>query len=262
MNNCKTIEESIINAMDCSNISIIKYLPYILQDFWEIGACSEEIIEIIKKHKINYSTLTVLDLGSGKGAVSIKIAAELKCKCLGIDAIDDFVVYSKYKAKEYFVNDLCDFETNDIRTRIKTLGKYDIILLAATGPIFGNYHDAFIELIPHLANDGLMIIDADYIEGNCNNEYPNILLKNELQKQINDAEIILIDKITAEDIPEINMEYETQFKDLSKRCMELVKKYPGEQNLFLEYIEMQKSEYEILSNVVKSETLILKKKSQ
>jgi len=33
----KTVEESILVSMDCSDRQILSYLPYILQDFWEIG---------------------------------------------------------------------------------------------------------------------------------------------------------------------------------------------------------------------------------
>ena len=256
----KTIEESIISAMDMTDIGIIKYLPYILQDFWEIGSSSEEVIKIIKKYKTNYSNLSVLDLASGKGAVSIKIAAQLKCNCFGIDAIDDFVIFSNNESKKYSVNNICVFETNDIRTRIKTLGKYDVILLAATGPIFESYYNAFMELVPHLNNDGLIIIDADYVEDGCGKNHPNFLSKSELFGQLNNAGMEVIDKITNDDIPEINEEYEIQFENLSKRCLELIDKYPQDKNLFLEYVEEQKKEYEILSNVVKLATLIIKQK--
>ena len=58
----KTLEESIIFAMDGTDTNIIKYLPCILQDFWEIGSSYEEIIKIIKKYKTNYSSLNVLDV--------------------------------------------------------------------------------------------------------------------------------------------------------------------------------------------------------
>jgi hypothetical protein len=99
----KSLEESIIAAMDGQNIDLIKYLPYILQDFLEIVTSPEEIIKIIRKYKTNYSSLNVFDLGSGKGTAFIKIASELGRKCFGIDAIDDFVVFSNNKSNEGFL---------------------------------------------------------------------------------------------------------------------------------------------------------------
>jgi 2-polyprenyl-3-methyl-5-hydroxy-6-metoxy-1,4-benzoquinol methylase len=187
-----TVEESIITAMKCNDIKFLKYIPYILQDFWELGTPSEEIIKIIRKYKQNYSSLNVLDLGSGKGSVSIKIASELKCNCLGIDAMEDFILFSNNKAKEFSVNNICTFEKNDIRTRIKTLGKYDILILGAIGPVLGDYYNTLLRLSTHLNNDGLIIIDDAYVNDHCNRNYPNILQKSELIKQIHNAGMELV----------------------------------------------------------------------
>jgi cyclopropane fatty-acyl-phospholipid synthase-like methyltransferase len=232
-----------------------------LQDFWAIGTSSEEIIKIIKKFKTGYSNLNVLDLGSGKGAVSVKIAAELKCKCFGIDAIDDFVVFSNNKAEEFSVNNICTFETGDIRTRINTLGKYDIIILGAIGAIFGNYYDTLSKLKAHLNKDGIIIIDDAYIEDDCNEDCPNVLKKCELMKQIDDARMELIYKITGNEIYGINDEYCNQFENLQKRCMELAEKYPEDKELFLAYIEKQKDEYGKMSNEITPVILVITTKA-
>jgi hypothetical protein len=41
------LEESVMTSMDGVNIDIVKYLPYILQDFWEIGTSQEKIISMV-----------------------------------------------------------------------------------------------------------------------------------------------------------------------------------------------------------------------
>jgi cyclopropane fatty-acyl-phospholipid synthase-like methyltransferase len=221
---------------------LIIYLSYILQDFWEIGSSTEEIIKIIKKYKSDYSNLNVLDLGSGKGAVSIKISLELGCKCFGIDGINDFVIFSNNKARDYYVNNICEFETNDIRTRIETLGKYDIIILGGIGPVFGNYYETLSKLKIHLNKGGLIIIDDAYIEDNCLKNYANILKKKDIME--------LIELITINEIHGKKEEYENEFENIQIRCMELVEKYPEDKSIFLEYIENQKDEYQILSNEI------------
>ena len=256
----KTLEESIITAMDGSNIDLLKYLPYILQDFWEIGSSPDEIIKIIRKYKTDYSNLNVLDLGSGKGAVSIKIAKELSCKCFGIDAIDDFVIFSNNKAKEHSVNNLCTFETNDIRTRIKILGKYDIIILGAIGNVFGNYFETLSEIKHHLNKDGLVIIDDGYAEDDCNKDFPNIVKKTDILNQMNNAGMELIDTITSDEFVGLDEKFENEFTNIQKRCMELIEKYPEDKKLFLEYIEKQKEEYNILSNEIIPAMFVVKEK--
>ena len=203
--------------------------------------------------------MNVLDLGSGKGAVSIKIASELSCKCLGIDGIDEFIIFSNNKSKEYNVNNLCSFETGDIRVRIETLGKYDIIILGAIGPVFGNYYETLIKLSPHINNEGLIIIDDAFVEDNCPQEYLNILQKSELINQVNNAGMEIIQIITIEDIPETEEEYGYEFKNIQKRCMELIEKYPKDKELLLGYIENQRREYEILSNEIIPAMFVIKK---
>jgi len=236
--------------MELTNKDLIKYLPYIFQDLWELGTSSEEIIEIIRKYKTDYSNLGVLDLGSGKGAISIKIASELKCTCFGIDGLEDFVNFSNEKSKEYNVNNTCTFEKNDIRTRLDTLEKYDIILLMAIGPVLGNYFDTLTKLLPHLNDDGLIIIDDAYIENDCSKQYPDILCEDEIIRQIDSTGMELIEKMTINDIHRTNEKYESDFKSIQNRCMELSEKFPKDKEMLLGYIERQTREYDILSNEI------------
>ena len=255
-----TVEESITNAMEGTDTNLVKYFPYILQDFWELGSCPEEMANVIKKHKQNYSNLSVLDLGSGKGAVSIKIASELKCKCFGVDAIEEFVVFSNNKAKEYSVSDLCTFETNDIRTRIKTLGKYDIIILGAIGPVLGDYYNMLTQLAPHLNKDGLIVIDDAYIKDGQSTDYPGVMQKSDIIKQTKNAGMEIIDEITINEIPGTDEGYLREFENLQKRCLELVEKYPESKNMFLDYVKTQKKLYEKLSNEVTPVIFVIKEK--
>jgi SAM-dependent methyltransferase len=173
--------------MEGTDKKLIKYLPYILQDVWEMGSSSEEIIDTIKKHRQNYTGLSILDLGSGKGAVSIKVALKLGCKCFGIDGIKEFVVFSNKKSNEYSVNNICTFETNDIRTRIKTLGKFDIIILGAIGPVLGDYFSTLSQLAPHLNNNGLVLIGDAYVEAGSDTDYPGVIQINDILEQIKNA---------------------------------------------------------------------------
>ncbi len=71
----KSLEESIMEAMDCNEFDILPFLPCILQDFQAIGTDPEVFVDLIFRQGKGDASLTVLDLGCGKGAVSIKIAA-------------------------------------------------------------------------------------------------------------------------------------------------------------------------------------------
>ena len=242
----RSLEESMILALDGKDKNILRYIPYILQDFWEIGTSAGDVIKVIKKYKQNYSKLTVLDLGSGKGAVSIKISSELKCKCHGIDGMEEFIAFSIKKALEYSVENLCSFNKADIRTEITSLGKYDIIVLGAIGDALGDYYNTLLQLKDYVNTDGLIIIDDAYIEDNL--EHSKYLKKNDLIKKTKMAGLELIEIVTYEENNELNAEYDNEFINLKKRCIELIEKHPMEKTLFLEFIENQKNEYDVLKN--------------
>jgi cyclopropane fatty-acyl-phospholipid synthase-like methyltransferase len=250
----KTLEESIATAMDSQDVAIVPFLPYILQDFWEIGTSPEIVIDFIKKHCKDYAMLHVLDLGCGKGAVSVKLAATLKCKCYGIDGIPEFIETSKEKAREYGVYALCRFEVGDIRTKIAALGKFDVIILGAIGQVFGNYYTTLTTLLKHLTPEGIIIINDGYIDDTSTFQHPSMLPRRELLKQIAQAGMELIDETTSG-----TTNYAEEFENIEKRCRELMTKYPEKTSLFENYIQNQADEYDVLKNKVICSMMVCKR---
>jgi len=253
----KTVEESIAMAMDYSqDVAIVPFLPYILQDFWELGTPPEIVINLIKKHCKNYSKLNVLDLGCGKGAVSVKLAKTLKCNCYGIDGIPEFIEASKEKAKEYYVDTLCQFELGDIREKIEELDKFDVIILGAIGQVFGNYYTTLTILSKHLNTDGIIIINDAYIEDSSTFQHPAILPKKELLKQIKQTGMELIDESI--DKYGESADPSKEMDNIAIRCKELKTRYPEKASLFENYIQTQVNEYDILENKVDSSIMVVK----
>jgi ubiquinone/menaquinone biosynthesis C-methylase UbiE len=256
----KTLEESIATAMDFDkNTEIVPFLPYILQDFWDIGTPPETIINLVQKHCTNYSNLNVLDLGCGKGATSVKLAAALNCNCLGIDGIPEFIEISKEKAQEYKVGTLCRFELGDIREKIKELDKFDVIILGAIGQVFGDYYATLTTLSKHLTAEGIIIINDAYIEDSSTFQHPAVLPLRKLLKQVEQAEMELIGEYRD---AENNEEYTEQFEKIRKRCKELIAKYPEKSSLFENYIQIQADEYDDMENEMIGSIMVFKRKTE
>jgi cyclopropane fatty-acyl-phospholipid synthase-like methyltransferase len=254
----KTLEESIATAMDFGkNTEIVPFLPYILQDFWDLGTPPEIVINLVQKHCRNHSSLRFLDLGCGKGATSVKLAITLNCNCLGIDGIPEFIEISKEKAQEYKVETLCRFEVGDIREKIKALDKFDVIVLGAIGQVFGDYSATLTALSQHLTADGIIIINDAYIEDTSTYQHPAVLPLWKLLKQVEQAEMELIDEYT--DVAN-NEEYTAQFEKIQNRCNELIAKYPEKKSLFENYIQIQADEYNEMENEMICSVMVLKKK--
>jgi ubiquinone/menaquinone biosynthesis C-methylase UbiE len=255
----KSIEESVVISMDGSDKELFPFLPYILQDIWEIGADPDAIIKLIRKYYNNTTELRVLDLGCGKGAVSVKISQELGCTCYGIDAIPDFIEFAQQKATEHKVNHLCIFELGDIREKVKELAGYDVAILGAIGPVFGDYFSTLSTLAKCLKENGIFIIDDAYINDNSDFSHPLMFKKSDIVQQIEKAgmELVENDIMDRDNIVDFD---DFIFDHLKKRCYELIEKYPNKQNLFLDYIRKQEFENDVLENKVIGTTLMIKKK--
>jgi 2-polyprenyl-3-methyl-5-hydroxy-6-metoxy-1,4-benzoquinol methylase len=154
-----SVETSVVLALDGTDSGLFPYLPYILQDLWELGASPEVVLDLVRRHSINQSNLKVLDLGCGKGAVLINLAKEINCQCHGIDAVKEFIDEAKNKAKEFNVEEYCSFERDDIRVRIRDLRGYDIVILGAIGPVLGDYYSTLTKVSKCIEEAGLIIID-------------------------------------------------------------------------------------------------------
>jgi cyclopropane fatty-acyl-phospholipid synthase-like methyltransferase len=254
----KSMEESVVIAMDGSDKELYPFLPYILQDIWEIGADPDAIIKLIRRYCNNIAELKVLDLGCGKGAVSVKVSHTLGCTCHGIDAIPEFIEFAQQKATEYKVNHLCVFETGDIREKVKDLSGYDVVILGAIGPVFGDYFSTLETLAKCIGENGIFIIDDGYINDDSDFSHPLMFKKSDILQQIEKAGMVLVENdIMARD--EIIDSDDYIFDNLKKRCQELIEKYPEKQNLFLDYIKNQEVENDVLENKVTGTTLVIKK---
>lgn len=255
----KSTSESIASSMDCEDIDLVNYLPYILQDFKSIGADPEVIANLVKKHMKNYPSLKVLDLGCGKGTVSTELAKELNCFCHGIDAVDGFISEARTFAKEKGVDDNCFFETADIRTKTSELKDYDVIIFASTGPLFGDYESSIKGVLPALAKDGIIIMDDWYKKDNDKFEHPGLVTKTEILRQATSAGAELLDEFIHEQSAEIGDGYSQEYENLKKRCLELSEMHPEKRDMFISYISKQSEEYDVLRNKVICSAMVFKK---
>ncbi|MBN1767542.1 MAG: class I SAM-dependent methyltransferase [Prolixibacteraceae bacterium] len=254
----QSLEESVVKAMDGSDNELFGHLPYMLQDIWEFGADPDAMIQLIEKHCTKYHKLKILDLGCGKGAVSIKTANNFKCTCYGIDAVGEFIEVAKQKAAQWNVGHLCTFETADIRTKIDTLSDFDVVILGAIGPVFGDYFATLSALSKCISQNGIILIDDGVIDDSSNFSHPMMYKKSEIMNQAQKAGMQMID-FDDIDKNEIEESDDYIFNKLKNRCEELMIKNPQKKHLFENYLKQQEIENDVLENKVLGATMVFKK---
>lgn len=228
---------------------MIPFIPYLLQDLFELGSSPHIIIEILQSIELKKGT-TVLDLACGKGAVSIQIAQNLGFNCKGIDLFNPFVEIARERALEARVSHLCEFEVNDIHDVIFKEKNYDVLILAAAESLLGEVDEAIGKLRNCIIDGGIIIYDGAFLNESSNLDNPDYLIIKKYADTIKQLttygdEIIKEVLIPAEDTVAINNAYTDLIR---KRANELLLKFPDKKKLLFSYVEKQETECSIIEN--------------
>ena len=254
------LQKSVLQSLDGNrDAGIYPYLAYLLQDLWELGTPVNGIIDLIKKHNLHrQGNISVLDLGCGKGAVSVNLAREFGCRCHGIDGLPEFIDESIRRANEYGVQPLCRFETGDIR-KIKP-GKelYDLIILGSVGWIFGNPRDTLSGLVKFLKSGGYMLIADSYLPDKSIFKHPQYFRRQEIAAAIEQNRLEIRDE-HFDDPSALVDENDRMYELIEARVRELSDSYPQKRDLFERYLRAQQAEIDVLEREVTGVTWLLKK---
>ena len=83
------IERSISESLEVDR-HLLPHMPFLLQDLWALGSSVDHIVDIVDSFNLPENA-QILDLGCGKGAVLIQIAAKYGFEVTGIDVMDAFL---------------------------------------------------------------------------------------------------------------------------------------------------------------------------
>jgi len=255
--------EKLAASLTANTTELLEFLPYLLQDLWELGSSPDDIIELLAKYTGICEAWRVLDLACGKGAVSVKIAEAFGCQVKGIDIIPDFIAFAKQKAREYGVGELCRFETGDVNKAILQNQEFDCVIFGAAGDILGGPGETIEKLKQTVKEGGYIIIDEGYLTDKddnnslCYQNYECFALA-EWMDFFRETGVRLLGSIQPDprEIKEVN---DSNNEALIARANELAQRYPEKQGLFRGYIQSQLDECFDLDNTLIPVTWLLQK---
>ena len=161
----KNLEKSLSESME-TNPELLPYLPELLQDLWEMGSSPEKIIELIRPLKLVAGDTKILDLGCGKGAVSILLVKTFGFQAIGVDGCQAFLDEAWEKSREHGVESRCNFIQADIRDYIQQARDFDIVIYASLGGILGSIAEYVGKLRTTIRQGGFIVIDDGFLKGN------------------------------------------------------------------------------------------------
>ncbi len=250
------LKESVVRSLDGSSPGIFPYLPYILQDLWELGADPSTVLRLVKQH-LQKKPLRILDAGCGKGAVSIRLASELNCRITGIDAMPEFIEDARAMAEKKGLSNCCNFEVGDIRKEIPRIGKHDLVIMGAVGNVLGNVLETLSFLRKALDSPGYIILDDAWLEDDSQVKYDRCLRKSDFYAQIGQAGFEIVEEVIF-DKESVKESEKYMFEPMKKRAEELMEMYPEKKLLFRNYLENQEYEFQLLLTHLTTATWLLK----
>lgn len=248
------IEEKLARSLTADSTQLIPYLPYLLQDLWELGAIPGDI-EILASAHIEMSARTrVLDLACGKGAVSVALARIFGCKVKGVDLLPEFIESARRKAEESGVGRLCEFEVEDINRSVQRERGYDAVILGAAGDLLGDPVKTVVGLKRTVRPRGYIFIDDGYPKDDA--AHPVYPSREEWLTAFRTAGVRVVDEKVADEgeIQEVNRRNQTA---IVKRANELKVAHPELAGLFERYIRSQQAECDELEGEIVGVTWLL-----
>ena len=256
-------EEKLARSLTAETTELLPFLPYLLQDLWELGSSPKDMIRLIKEYMPISDDTKILDLACGKGAVSINIAKSLNINVYGFDLISDFIEFANQKAKELNVESLCHFMLGDVNEVVDTEKDYDCVIFGAAGNVLGNPKETLIKLLKTVKPQGFILIVEAYLPNESSDmeiKYDNYkyLTHEQWLRLFVDCGLKLMEEVTSiEEIEE--HDFDSDNKAIAARADELISKYPEKRAIFEGYIQSQLNECDDLKNSVVGVTWMLQK---
>ncbi|MCF8241609.1 MAG: methyltransferase domain-containing protein [Melioribacteraceae bacterium] len=257
----KDLKENIADSLEIDKI-LIPHLPYLLQDLWALGSSPSKYSRICKKLNLDKNS-RVLDLGCGKGAVSIAIAKEYDCNVKGVDAMHEFIEDARVHAKKNKVGKLCEFEVGDLNTALQFEREYDLTIFASLGPILGNFDDKIEKLRKTVNVGGHILIDDGYLKDSVQtgkSGYEHYADRETTIKLLSKFGDTIITEViyTDEETNKINYEF---LHLIEKRGNELKTGSPELLHSINNYLKRQKEECEFIDEKITGAIWLIRKNS-
>ena len=252
-------QKSVADSLE-AELKLLPYMPYLLQDMWAMGCSLNQIMDLIANLNLPAGAVKVLDLGCGKGALSVQIAAKFGYNVTGVDAMPEFLKVAEEKFIEYKVTTLCTFIKEDILNYATDSHDFNIVILASLGGIFGSNKHTVEKLRTQVYPGSYIIIDDGYLKKkDALNRKGYLHYRNykDTVKELTSFNDDLISEIsTTEFSKKLNAEY---LEVIEKRCSELITQHPQMENKLKSYLDLQRKECEILNDELEGMIWVLQK---
>ncbi len=255
-----TVHEAELAAYFGVAPEILRFVPDLLQDLWELGSDPDLVVRWLREEGVAGAGARVLDLGCGKGAVSLAVAGALGCRVDGVDALPAFVEIARREARTRGLEERCRFDCADLREVVGEARGYDAALLVSVG-VLGAAEAMVAGCRSCVEPGGLMIIEDSFLREPGPIDfagYGQLASLDDTRAQlIRHGDAIVRERITPRaEVTELCRRYMTW---IEHRAAELSTRHPEHAAAFHAYVEKERRECEILDRAVDCATWMLRR---
>jgi cyclopropane fatty-acyl-phospholipid synthase-like methyltransferase len=240
---------------------LLPYLPDLLADIWALGSSPEIVVEWLGSLRLPPETTRVLDLGCGKGAVSVTLARELGFRSLGIDFFEPFLIEARERARELGVDERCSFKYADMLDIVEESRNYDVVVYTGVGGVLGSFDKCVFRLRQTVRVGGYMVIDDGFRMTPKEIDRPGYdhyaLYQETIRQLASHGDIILRENIVP--VEDIKSRHQRETGLIAERVEGLSREHPEMANYFNEYLEHEKQECEIFERDIAEAMWLLEK---
>ena len=257
----KDIGASVADSL-VTHEGMMPLMPELLQDMWALGSSPKLVVKLLKPLKISINGPGILDLGCGKGAVTITVARDIGLRGKGMDACRAFLDAASEKAREMKVANLCSFEYGDIRKVVNTEQEYDAVIYASLGGVLGDFKEIVCALRNIVHMGGYILIDDGFFKGTeiiHRKGYEHYAPHEQTIGQLmSHGDKLLKEICTDRETKDIN---DTYMALIEKRGKEMIVKSPELKSIIMDYVKSQREECDFIASNISGAIWLLQRQS-
>jgi len=243
-------------------LELLPFVPELLADLWDLGGWHDVILDLLRPINLVAERTRVLDVGCGKGAVSIPLAKEHGFRVHGIDFFEPFVHDARSRAAEHGVQHLCTFELADIRDAVDWHRDFDVAVYASVGGVLGSLSQCIQRLRQSVRSGGYIVLDDGYLAGPerpARNGWGHYVSYEETLEQLSahGDDLLQEVRIPAEDMRAMDQRY---LEAITRRAREIAARHPELAAALASHVEWQRVEGEAWETWVESAVWLLRKR--